>query len=98
MLVVGAFDQHPHLLATGAAVSGIFGSAGRAVGPAISGYLYSLSTQFETWTWGRQISWLSFLALSIPIVVCCRFLPRDDSKNGREQEGAPFLGEEDGDD
>lgn len=74
MLIVASFDDYPDLMATGAAIALIAGAGGRAIGPAISGWIYSLSTQSEPGSWGRQASWISFLALSLPPLVLVRKL------------------------
>ena len=89
MLTVGAFDNHPDLIATGAAIALMAGGVGRALGPAISGWIYSMSTQSEAGTWGRQASWLVFLACSIPPLVLVRRLVRSQAgrKEEREYEG-----------
>jgi MFS family permease len=83
MLTVAAFDDYPHLLATGTAISLIAGAVGRAVGPAVSGWMYSISTQYDEGSLGRQISWLLLLTLAVPAIFYARFLPRDDEGTKR---------------
>ncbi|KAL7423813.1 hypothetical protein Q5752_001397 [Cryptotrichosporon argae] len=80
-LQVNLFDDYPELLATGSAVILIAGSGGRAVGPAISGWLYSISTSYPAGSLGRHMPWLALLGLTIPPVVLVRFIPPDIGKD-----------------
>jgi len=86
MLTVGAFDDYPDLIATGAAISLIAGAGGRALGPAMSGWIYSLSTQAEAGSWGRQASWLVFLGSTVPPLILVRKLVRSQ-EGKRSKEG-----------
>lgn len=83
-MAMNAFDNAPHLLATGSAISLVGGAAGRAIGPALAGWIFSLSTQFEAGTLGRQAYWITYIGLTIPPVVLLRYLPKRMSteKNG----------------
>ena len=64
-LTMNVLDDHPRLRATGAAVSSLAGAGGRAVGPTVAGWLYSISSSRPAGTWGRQIYWMSFLCISL---------------------------------
>lgn len=77
MLTTAAFDDYPHLLSTGTAISLIAGAVGRAIGPAVSGWMYSISTQYDEGSLGRQSAWLLLLALAVPALFYARYLPRD---------------------
>ncbi|WWC94795.1 hypothetical protein V866_001645 [Kwoniella sp. B9012] len=76
-LTAACFDDHPELLATGSAVVLIAGAGGRAIGPTIAGWMFSISTQYPTGSLGRQISWISLLAISLPPLVVTFFLPKN---------------------
>ena len=84
-----AFHEHPHLLVNGTAVYVVVGAAGRAVGPAVTGYFYSLFTQYGNWSFGTQISWIVFLALTIPPFIFARFVPMGEK--GKAEEAEPLL-------
>ncbi|RXK37787.1 hypothetical protein M231_04943 [Tremella mesenterica] len=85
ILTMSAFDDYPELLATGSAISLIAGAFGRAFGPAISGWIYSLSTQHPVGSLGRQSSWLAMLAISLPPFFLSRLLPSEKKyKEGYE--------------
>jgi hypothetical protein len=84
---MNTLEEYPDLLATGSAISLIGGAFGRAIGPSLSGYvtplscpyqliirwIYSMSTEFEAGTLGRQISWISMLAFGVPPMICVLF-------------------------
>ena len=97
MLLVEAFERYPHLLATAAAASGIVGAIGRAIGPVISGSLYSLSTQFPSGSWGRQIYWIVFLVLGIPPLLFSQYLARGWPKSTADED-TPLLAAQDEED
>ncbi|CAD6573943.1 MAG: hypothetical protein TREMPRED_000968 [Tremellales sp. Tagirdzhanova-0007] len=80
MLTMAVFDDYPDLLATGSAVSLIAGAGGRAAGPTVSGWIYSISTEYNTGSLGRQISWLFLLCMTVPPVCLLGFLPKDLGK------------------
>lgn len=84
MLTTGAFDDYPHLLSTGTAISLIAGAVGRAIGPAVSGWMYSVSTQYDEGSLGRQSAWLLLLALAVPAIYYARRLPRDMEEPGKD--------------
>ncbi|ORX40689.1 major facilitator superfamily domain-containing protein [Kockovaella imperatae] len=77
MMTTGCFDDYPHLLATGSAVSLIAGAFGRAIGPGIAGWIYSISTEYESGTLGRQLPWVTILLISLPSVVLSQSMPSD---------------------
>ncbi|WVQ84325.1 hypothetical protein IAT38_006477 [Cryptococcus sp. DSM 104549] len=87
-LIYGSLSDYPELIASGGAVTLITGATGRAVGPAIAGWVYSISTQFPVASFGRQLSWLVLLAICLPPVIMTRFLP--DDRAARQKD----LGEE----
>jgi hypothetical protein len=77
---------------------------GRAIGPSVSGWLFSVSTSYPTGSLGRQMSWLLMLSIAIPPVVLVRLLPREnvDDKVGYEavplaEAGRRFSDDEDED-
>lgn len=84
MLTTGAFDDYPQLLSTGTAISLIAGAVGRAIGPAVSGWMYSVSTQYDEGSLGRQSAWLLLLALAVPAIYYARRLPRDMEEPGKD--------------
>ena len=93
MLTTGSFDDYPHLLATGSAVSLIAGAFGRAIGPGIAGWTYSISTGFATGTMGRQLAWLVILATSFPALILSRTLDADTGERGKSEgyEAVPMV-------
>lgn len=91
MMTMGSFDDAPHLLATGSAITLVGGATGRAVGPALAGWVFSLSTQFETGSLGRQAYWITYIGLTIPPVILLRYLPKNHSV---EREGYASVPEE----
>lgn len=86
---MAAFDDYPELMATGSAISLVASvsirrasehcadrqAGGRAFGPAISGWLFSISTTFEAGSLGRQVSWLYLVAVTLPGVILAQLLP-----------------------
>ena len=93
MLTTGAFDDYPHLLATGSAVSLIAGAFGRAIGPGIAGWTYSISTEFEAGSLGRQLPWLVILATSFPALMLSRTLNDDagEREKAKGYEAVPMV-------
>lgn len=88
ILLVSAFDDYPELMATGSAVSLIATAGGRAFGPALAGWLFSISTQFPTGSLGRQTSWIYLTLATMPAVSLARFLPLDSAAAGGQGGGA----------
>nr|XP_031858664.1 uncharacterized protein CI109_005899 [Kwoniella shandongensis]KAA5525736.1 hypothetical protein CI109_005899 [Kwoniella shandongensis] len=84
---VACFDDYPHLRATGMALSLIAGSAGKATGPAVGGWLYSYSTQFPAGSVGRQISWTVLFCLVLPAVILTSFIPKQLEKKAGSGHG-----------
>ncbi|WVQ84323.1 hypothetical protein IAT38_006475 [Cryptococcus sp. DSM 104549] len=96
-MIFGSLTPYPELTATGSAVTLIAGAAGRALGPAVAGGIYSASTQFPLLSFGRQISWTMIFLLCLPPVIMTRFLPDGDpAARGRdlEEEGTLLPVEE----
>lgn len=97
---MNTLEDYPDLLATGSAISLIGGAFGRAIGPSLSGYviplfpitiliirwIYSMSTEFEAGTLGRQVSWISMLAFGVPPMICVIFFkePAAADRSGYE--------------
>lgn len=80
---MGAFDKYPHLLVRGSAISMVSGAGARAIGPAVSGWLYSIPTQFRAGTLERQIYWIVFLAFTLTPILLSRQIPSDGEAKGR---------------
>jgi hypothetical protein len=101
ILTMNTLEEYPDLLATGSAISLIGGAFGRAIGPSLSGYvtplsshlmirwIYSMSTEFEAGTLGRQISWMSMLAFGVPPMVCVVFF-KEPTTDRSGYEGVPL--------
>ncbi|WWD17257.1 hypothetical protein CI109_101695 [Kwoniella shandongensis] len=86
-VLLGCFDNHPDLRATGSAIIMILGAFGRVLGPVLAGWSFSISTLFEPFTFGRQLSWLVLLAMSLPpVIMTSRFILDDRARSvqGRE--------------
>ncbi|RSH91750.1 hypothetical protein EHS25_009119 [Saitozyma podzolica] len=98
MMIMGAFDDYPDLLATGSAISLIAGAGGRAIGPAVSGWIFSISTLYPTGSLGRQMSWIYFLVMALLPLAMTQLLPKDEAGPGKgDYEAVPMVeGEEDG--
>ncbi|OCF39173.1 hypothetical protein I317_07033 [Kwoniella heveanensis CBS 569] len=75
-LNASCFDHNPELLVTGSAITQVAGAFGRACGPTLSGWLFSYSTQFDTHSLGRQISWISLFLITLPPSLISGLLPR----------------------
>ena len=86
MMTTGYFDEYPHLLATGSAVSLIAGAFGRAIGPGIAGWIYSISTEYNRGSLGRQLPWLTILLMSVPAAALSRTM-RDDAGGKHDSTG-----------
>lgn len=82
ILTMAVFDPFPHLRATGSAISLIAGAFGRGFGPALSGWVYSSSTEYSAGSLGRQTAWLYMLALAVPPLALLRLLPTTLSEGG----------------
>lgn len=82
MFIMGTFDKHPHLLVNGSAISMVSGAGARAIGPAVSGWLYSISTQFRSGSIGRQIYWIVFLGFTLAPLLLSRQIPDDADASG----------------
>ncbi|WVQ80752.1 hypothetical protein IAT38_002857 [Cryptococcus sp. DSM 104549] len=80
--VFRCFDEYPESLATGSAISMIAGAFSRAAGPAIAGWVFSLSSTFPTLSFGRQISWITMFVLSVPAVIMTRYVASDSTAEG----------------
>ncbi|ORY33522.1 major facilitator superfamily domain-containing protein [Naematelia encephala] len=90
VLCIVVFDDCPELLAMGSAISLIAGAFGRAAGPAISGWLYSISTTYPAGTLGRQCAWLAMLAFCIPPLILIRFVPGDGYSKRPDKEAIGY--------
>lgn len=88
---MAAFDEYPHLLASGSAIVLIAGAGGRAIGPVLAGWLYSASTQFEAGSWGRQYYWIAFLACSIPPLILAFYLRDNKAAEKKGYEAVPLT-------
>ncbi|WVF73107.1 hypothetical protein IAT40_007926 [Kwoniella sp. CBS 6097] len=98
------FDNYQELVATGSAITQVAGAFGRALGPVISGWIFSHSTQFEAGSLGRQISWISLFFITLPPLLMSGLLPKttEDLNSGTRlakdeemmllEENRPFLG------
>lgn len=103
ILTMNTLEDYPDLLATGSAISLIGGAFGRAIGPSLSGFvtplfpstaliirwIYSMSTEFEAGTLGRQISWISMLAFGVPPMICVIFF-KGPTADRSGYEGVPL--------
>lgn len=87
MLTLSLFDHAPHLLATGSAVSILGAATGRAIGPTLAGWVFSLSTQYEVGTLGRQSYWILFLVLTIPPLCLVRRLAQTPVEEEKTKAG-----------
>ncbi|WWC64665.1 uncharacterized protein I303_107276 [Kwoniella dejecticola CBS 10117] len=93
-LNTACFDDYPHLVATGSAITLIAGASGRAFGPAIAGWLFSISTEYPLASFGRQISWISLFLMTLPPVMLSLYIP--DGLTKEDQTGNTVLEEGDG--
>ncbi|WVW86064.1 hypothetical protein I302_108103 [Kwoniella bestiolae CBS 10118] len=84
-LNVSCFDRYPELLSTGSAITLIAACSGRAFGPSIAGWLFSIATEFDTRSLGRQISWLSLFVLVLPPVILAGRIPDNLLRECRDQ-------------
>nr|XP_019010249.1 uncharacterized protein I206_04717 [Kwoniella pini CBS 10737]OCF49030.1 hypothetical protein I206_04717 [Kwoniella pini CBS 10737] len=89
-LNTACFDDYPHLVATGSAITLIAGASGRAFGPAIAGWLFSISTEYPLRSFGRQVSWISLFLMTLPPVILSLYIP-----DGLTRENLPEDSEED---
>ena len=69
---------------------------GRAIGPGIAGWLYSISTTYEQGTMGRNIPWMLIFFSALPTVVLSYFLGADVGERRTGYEAVPMLDAERG--
>ncbi|KAK4689855.1 hypothetical protein P7C73_g227, partial [Tremellales sp. Uapishka_1] len=92
LYVMNLLDGYPEWRAGAMALSCVAGAVGRAVGPAIAGWLYSLSTKFPSGSAGRQLSWVPMLLFSALPVLVVRLLPGDEPLEKLDQyEALPIM-------